>query len=145
MFVEAIETELGKEPRISLINPIALAFVGDSVFDLFLRTGIVLGEDVSPKMMHLHASHFAKAETQCRMVRGIWERLSEEERDTVRRGRNAKVNTIPKHAQIVEYKMATGFEALLGSLYLQKQQERLWEILSMAMEVAGEDETWKNR
>ena len=62
MFVEAIETELGKEPRISLINPIALAFVGDSVFDLFLRTGIVLGEDVSPKMMHLHASHFAKAD-----------------------------------------------------------------------------------
>ena len=79
------------------------------------------------------------------MVRGIWDRLSEEERNTVRRGRNAKVNTIPKHAQMVEYKMATGFEALLGSLYLQKQQERLWEVLSMAMEVAGEDETWKNR
>ena len=146
MFVERTEEQLKESPNIRLIAPIALAFVGDTVFDLFLRTHIVLEEHTSPKNMHLHASQYAKAETQARMIRGIWEHLSEEEQDVVRRGRNAKVNTIPKHAQVVDYKMATGFESLLGTLYLQKKEDRLWEILNMAMDVVqGQKESEDGR
>lgn len=137
MFVERTEKELSEIQPLRLITPVALAFIGDTVFDLYLRTHIVLEEHTAIKNMHLHASHYAKAETQSCMVRAIWDELSEEEQETVRRGRNAKVNTIPKHAQVVEYKMATGFEALLGSLYLQKKEERLWEILNMGMKAVG--------
>ena len=121
------ELEISRDP--GLMTPIALAFIGDSVFDLFLRTRIVIGTDVSPKKMHLQASRFARAEAQAQMVEGIWDTLTEHEQEIVRRGRNAKVHTIPKHAEVMQYKIATGFEALLGTLYLEQQDERLWEVM----------------
>lgn len=68
------------------------------------------------------------------MAKAIWDLLSEEEQDTLRRGRNAKVNTVPKHAEVADYKLATGFEAMLGELYLQKKEDRLWEILNLGMD-----------
>ena len=73
------------------------------------------------------------------MARALWNTLEEEEQDVLRRGRNAKVHTIPKHAEVADYKMATGFEALLGMLYLQKKEDRLWRLLCQGMEEVMED------
>ena len=139
MFVERTEEQMPEVPVLRQIAPVALAFVGDTVFDLFLRTRIVLAEKTSPKLMHLHASQYAKASTQAKMARALWDTLEEEEQDILRRGRNAKVHTIPKHAEVADYKMATGFEALLGMLYLQKKEERLWELLCQGMKAVMED------
>ena len=86
-----------------------------------------------------------QASAQSFMMRTMQQHLTEEEHAVYRRGRNSRTVSPAKNQSVTDYRRATGFEALLGSLYLQKQQERLWEILSMAMEVAGEDETWKNR
>ena len=134
MFVERTEKILENIQPTRQIAPVALAFLGDTVFDLFLRTRIVMEEKTSPKNMHLHAAQYAKAQTQARMAKAIWDLLSEEEQDTLRRGRTAKVNTVPKHAEVADYKMATGFEAMLGELYLQKKEDRLWEILNLGMD-----------
>ena len=134
MFVDRVEEQIEEVPELRQIGPVALAFLGDTVFDLFLRTKIVLTERTSPKGMHLHASQFARAGAQARM-----DRLSEEEQDTLRRGRNAKVHTIPKHAEVADYKMATGFEAMLGMLYLQKKEDRLWELLCQGMAAIMEE------
>lgn len=139
MFVEKTEEQMQEVPVLRQISPVALAFVGDTVFDLFLRTRIVLAEKTSPKQMHFHASQYAKASTQARMARALWNTLEEEEQDVLRRGRNAKVHTIPKHAEVADYKMATGFEALLGMLYLQKKEDRLWRLLCQGMEEVMED------
>lgn len=138
MFVERTEEILEGVQPTRQIAPVALAFLGDTVFDLFLRTRIVMEENTSPKNMHLHAARYAKAQTQARMAKAIWNCLSEEELDTLRRGRNAKVNTVPKHAEVADYKLATGFEAMLGELYLQKKEDRLWEILNLGMDAVRE-------
>ena len=139
MFVDRVEEQIEEVPELRQIGPVALAFLGDTVFDLFLRTKIVLTERTSPKGMHLHASQFARAGAQAWMARALWDRLSEEEQDTLRRGRNAKVHTIPKHAEVADYKMATGFEAMLGMLYLQKKEDRLWELLCQGMAAIMEE------
>ncbi len=146
MIVGHTEDELGITRDPGQIAPVALAFIGDSVFDLFLRTKIVIGTDVSPKKMHLKASHFARAEAQAQMVEGIWDSLTEREQEIIRRGRNAKVHTIPKHAEVMQYKIATGFEALLGILYLEKQDERLWEVMEAGYRyIAEKDEEHGDR
>lgn len=146
MIVGHTEEELGITRDPNLMPPVALAFIGDSVFDLFLRTRIVIGTDVSPKKMHLEASRFARAEAQAQMVEGIWDSLTEREQEIIRRGRNAKVHTIPKHAEVMQYKIATGFEALLGILYLEKQDERLWEVMEAGYRyIAEKDEEHGDR
>ncbi|MBQ5960102.1 MAG: Mini-ribonuclease 3 [Firmicutes bacterium] len=140
MIVRNTEEELGITKNPGQMAPIALAFIGDSVFDLFLRTKIVIGTDVSPKKMHLQASRFARAEAQAQMAEGIWNMLTEREQEIIRRGRNAKVHTIPKHAEVMQYKIATGFEALLGVLYLEQQDERLWEVMEAGYRFIAEKE-----
>ena len=134
MIVKNTEEELGISRDPGLMTPIALAFIGDSVFDLFLRTRIVIGTDVSPKKMHLQASRFARAEAQAQMVEGIWDTLTEHEQEIVRRGRNAKVNSVPHHADIAQYHAATGLEALFGWLYLLGRSERIRELFAALTE-----------
>ena len=134
MIVKNTEEELGISRDPGLMTPIALAFIGDSVFDLFLRTRIVIGTDVSPKKMHLQASRFARAEAQAQMVEGIWDTLTEHEQEIVRRGRNAKVHSVPHHADIGQYHAATGLEALFGWLYLTGKTERLSALFSCITE-----------
>ncbi len=122
-------------------GPIALAFVGDSVFDLFVRKRLVCSGVGRPKDLQRKASGLARAESQAAMIRYLFEELTEEEQDVVRRARNAKVHTMPKHAGVMEYKMATGLEALIGYLYLSGNRERLEWLLERCMEVPlGEKE-----
>ena len=111
------------------MHPLILAYIGDTVYDMFVRTYLVHTEEVSVHQLHTMAVSYVKAAAQSDTLLMIERFLTEEERDVVRRGRNAKSGTIPKNAEVAEYRRATGFESLLGYLFLTGQEERLVEIL----------------
>ena len=107
-------------------SPLTLAYIGDGIFDLVIRTVVVDKGNTSANQLHYHTSHVVKAATQARMIQYLRERLTEEEADIYRRGRNAKSHTMAKNATVSDYRNATGFEALMGYLYLTDQMERMW-------------------
>ena len=113
----------------------ALAFVGDAVFALFVRERLMNRVAGSAHRLHALSTRYVKASAQARIVHTIHDVLTEEEQAVYRRGRNAKSATMPKNADMQEYRVATGFEALLGFLRLSGRQERLDEILEMAAAV----------
>lgn len=125
---------------ISRMKPLALAYLGDTVFDLYIRSRIVLTREEAPKLMHTEAVQYVRAASQARMMKLIMEDLTEEEREVFRRGRNQKSLTVPKNCSLVDYKWATGFEALLGYLYIQGREERLYELMKLATERLAEEE-----
>ncbi len=127
---------LRKDPAqpVSQMNPLVLAFVGDSVFDLFIRSRLALQKNESAHKLHVKATGYVKAAAQSKIVAVVQERLNEEEMAVFRRGRNAKSGTIPKNADILDYRRATAFEAVIGYLYLLGRNERLLELLNMAAE-----------
>lgn len=116
------------------MSALALAFVGDSVFDLFIRTNLV-GSGKKVGDLHKEAVSFVKASAQAGILKELEPELNSKEKDIVRNARNAKVNTIPKHADIMDYHYSTAFEALLGYLYLSGNTKRLHEILHMAYNI----------
>ena len=117
----------------TIYPPLVLAYIGDAVYEVFIRTLLISENNNSVHNLHKRSIDFVKAKAQSNIVHRISSKLSTEENDVVRRGRNAKSNTIPKNADIKEYKYATGFEALIGFLYLKKDFERLMSILQMAV------------
>lgn len=127
------ETE-GQRLDIKRMKPLALAYIGDTLFDLYIRSRIVLTREEAPKLMHTEAVHYVKAASQAQMMKLIMEALSEEETEVFKKGRNQKSLTVPKNASLMDYKWATGFEALLGYLYVQGAQERLYELMRLAVE-----------
>lgn len=110
-------------------SPLTLAFLGDAVYELAVRTVIVEQGSRPPKELHLASSRLVKAETQSRMAELMQEELTEEERTVYRRGRNAHPATTAKHATTGDYRRATGWEALMGYLYLTGREERLLELI----------------
>lgn len=109
------------------LPPLVLAYVGDAVFELFVRTKLV----ASPAKLHkLHktAVKYVQAGSQAQIVHYLEPKLTEAEKEVVRRGRNAKGGA-PRHGDVVEYRYSTGFEALIGYLYLSGQEGRLLELL----------------
>lgn len=123
---------------ILMLNPLVLAYVGDSVYDTFVRTLLVFGGYGQVAKLHKMSIGFVKAKAQADILKKINESLTPEEQDVVRRGRNAKSSTIPKNADILDYRYATGFETLIGFLYLTGQIERLMEIIDMIIKVKME-------
>jgi ribonuclease-3 family protein len=117
------------------LSSLALAFVGDAVFNLFVRTMLV-GSGKKVRDLHRDAVNFVRASAQAGILRKIERYLTDREKDIVRVARNAKVNTVPKNAAIMDYHYSTGFEALLGYLYLTGQNERLNKILMASYELA---------
>ncbi|HCS75517.1 MAG TPA: Mini-ribonuclease 3 [Clostridiales bacterium] len=111
-----------------MMHPLTLAYIGDTVYDLFVRTYLIYTNDVPVHQLHKMSVSFVKAQSQSEALHKIEELLTEEEMHIVRRGRNAKSGTIPKNAAVTEYRWATGFESLLGYLYLTGQGNRLCEI-----------------
>ncbi|MEN6326066.1 MAG: ribonuclease III domain-containing protein [Syntrophomonas sp.] len=111
---------------------VVLAYIGDAVFELLVRNHIVASGKRKVKDIHLDTVGLVKAESQARVIRQIFEELSEEEQDIVKRGRNAK-STPPKNADIGDYHMSTGFEALLGYLYLKGDEDRLLYLVNKAL------------
>ncbi len=127
-------------------SPLTLAFLGDAVYELAVRTVIVERGSRPPKELHLASSCLVKAETQSRMAELLREELTEAERTAYRRGRNAHPVTTAKHATTGDYRRATGWEALMGYLYLTGQEERLLQLIQMGWErVQSEGTGGKNR
>jgi len=113
-------------------SPLALAFVGDAVLELAVRTHLVSGARKRMKELHLETVEVVKAENQARLVRLIYGELSEAEQDIVRRGRNAR-STPPRNVAPADYGLSNGFEALLGYLYLKGDDERLAYLIEQAL------------
>ncbi|MDF2801918.1 MAG: hypothetical protein K0S61_1821 [Anaerocolumna sp.] len=110
-------------------SPLTLAFIGDVVFDLIIRTYIVEQGNAPVNILHRRVSGLVKAPAQMEMYHKVEEMLTEEELAVYKRGRNAKSFTSAKNASITEYRIATGFECLIGYLYLNNQFDRVMEII----------------
>lgn len=120
------------------MSPLVLAYIGDAVYELHIRQFLVTQGVAKVNDLHREAVNYVKATTQAKLIHELEEELTEQERKIVKKGRNAKSGQIPKNTEIIEYRYSTGFECLLGYLYLSEQQERLEEILGKVPEmVAG--------
>ncbi len=109
-------------------SAVLLAYIGDAVFELAARTYVLLSGNRKVKDIHADTVQMVRATSQAEAIRQIFTQLSESEQDIVMRGRNAK-STPPKHANPEDYQLSTGFEALLGYLYLRGNKSRLAELL----------------
>lgn len=119
--------------EVNTMSPLTWAYVGDAVFELLIRTHLINKTRLKPHMLHIEAIKYVKADAQVEILRRIEKELSMEEKEIVRRGRNAQNHHVPKNATVEEYSYATAFEALIGYLYLTKQDQRLKEILDMCI------------
>lgn len=110
-------------------SPLALAYIGDGIYDLVIRSMIVGKGNTQANQLHRQTSQLVKAHTQSEMIEVLLPELSEEEMAVYKRGRNAKSPTMAKNATMTDYRRATGFEALMGYLYLENQMERMMELI----------------
>jgi len=121
-------------------SPLALAYIGDTVYDLFIRTKVLAKGNRHVTEMHKEAVSFVKAHSQSVSAYAIEEVLTEDELRVLKWGRNAKSNTTPKNADVTEYRMATGFETLVGYLYLSGEDERLSYLLNLSYDAVLNNE-----
>lgn len=127
------------DKEVSLLPPGVLAYIGDSVFELLVRRNIVDGGLRKLQDIHQKAISLVNATSQAELLREIEGLLTEEESNIVRRGKNTNIGTVPKNAEIIDYRLSTGFEALFGYLYLCKRQERIDEIWQEIMKRGKEN------
>ncbi|MGI6176095.1 MAG: Mini-ribonuclease 3 [Christensenellales bacterium] len=116
-----------------MLSPPVLAYIGDTIYDLFIRIYLVTNHPENAHKLHVRAIGFVSAPAQACAVYALMDKLTEQEQAVFRRGRNAKTFTTPKNASVADYHAATGFEALLGWLYLKDESARLLEILHLAL------------
>lgn len=122
---DQINQEFGvKEVDIKKYSGLTLAYIGDGVYDLIIRTLLVEQGNAPVNVLHKHSSRIVKAEAQAKLIHEVEMELTDEELGIYKRGRNAKSATSAKNASIIDYRRATGFEALIGYLYLNNQIER---------------------
>lgn len=125
--------DLLTEEDIKMMGPLQLAYVGDACYELMVRT-FLLKKDHSVNLLHRNTIKYVKAGSQALIVHKLDDILTEEEKIIVRKGRNAKTHTNPKNADFMDYKYATGFEALFGYLYLTRQDLRLEELFKFIID-----------
>ena len=125
-----------KEQDIRTYSPLTLAYIGDGIFELVVRTVLVGRKNTQAEKLHKAATKIVKAETQALMAEAIKEELTEEELSVYKRGRNAKAVSRAKNATMSEYRRATGFEALMGYLYLKGDMERMIDLIFSGIEKA---------
>lgn len=125
----------------ALLSPVVLAYLGDTVYDLFVRTYYVETTDQTAHGLHVRCASRVCAKAQAEGFFRAAPMLTEEELSVYKRGRNAHMGSVPKNAKIADYRTATGFEALLGYLYLSKREGRLAEIVRAALLAGGATET----
>ena len=134
-FRDCFEEALGfGEADIGSYSPLVLAYVGDTVFDLMIKSMVVNEGNRQVQKIHERASHYVQASAQSQMMRVIQPLLSEEEHAVFRRGRNTKSVTPAKNQSITDYRRATGFEALVGYLYLKKEYGRLVQLVKIGLD-----------
>lgn len=136
--IEAIKRDFDcREIDIRTYSPLTLAYIGDAIYDLVIRTIVVERGNTSANNLHKMTVRYVNAGIQAKMIEALQEQLSEEERTIYKRGRNAKSYTTAKNASVIDYRKATGFEALCGYLYLTGRQERMLALIKSAIERVG--------
>ncbi|WP_294390037.1 ribonuclease III domain-containing protein [uncultured Clostridium sp.] len=131
-----LRTKEFTEKEARLLNPLQLALIGDGVYELFIRNSILSNNlELSAHKMHVKAIGYVKAKSQSIIMHAIEDKLTENESYIFKRGRNTKSATVPKNADVRDYRMATGFEALVGYLYLIGDIERLEFIFNTALSI----------
>ena len=121
-------------------SPLTLAYIGDGIYDLVIRSMIVAQGNTKASQLHNHTSHLVKAHSQSAMMEYLLPVLSEEEEAVYKRGRNAKSPTMAKNASMSDYRRATGFEALMGYLYLADRFDRILELTVLGLDGLGKEE-----
>ena len=125
-------------------SPLVLAYIGDCVFDLIIKT-MAAGRGNRPvHKLHEETSRYVQASAQSFMMRSMQEHLTEEEHAIYRRGRNSRTVSPAKNQSITDYRRATGFEALIGYLYLRREYERLTELVALGLESMENNEGSKD-
>lgn len=124
-----------------LLNPLVLAFAGDAVYEVMVREYLIdNNREMLVHKLHKEAVSFVKAHAQSEFMKQLKDELTEEELAIYKRGRNAKSGTVPKNADVQEYREATGFEAVFGFLYLTRQKERLDSMFKKIINISEKDD-----
>ncbi|MBB6675028.1 Mini-ribonuclease 3 [Cohnella nanjingensis] len=129
-----IAPELPSGTPVHLLSPVVLAYVGDAVFEVYVRQRLVAGLTRKPHELHRAATRYVSAAAQARLLARWQPLLTEEEADIAKRGRNAKSGQPPKNADPGDYRHATGLECLVGYLYYRGERERLERLIGLAFE-----------
>ena len=120
---------------VRMYSPLTLAFMGDCVFEIVIRSIVVERGNRQAGSLHKIKSSVVNAKVQARMIEALMEELTEEERAVYKRGRNAKPHTVAQNASVNDYRKATGLEALFGYLYLSGQEDRILELTKRGLEL----------
>ena len=128
------------EVDVNQYSPLTLAYIGDSIYDLIIKTLVVNEGNKQVQKLHKRTSRFVQASAQSQMMRVLQERLTEEEHAVYKRGRNAKSVSPAKNQSVTDYRRATGFEALMGYLYFKKEWKRMLELVKIGLESLEESE-----
>ncbi len=123
------------EMELNTISPLVWAYVGDSVYELYIRTHLVNTTKLRPHRLHIETIEYVRAKAQSNILNKLKNQLTESEMEIVRRTRNTENHHLPKNAEIEDYKYATALEGLIGYLYLNGNQTRLQEILKLCLEL----------
>lgn len=135
-FKEMFELE---NTDIRTYSPLTLAYIGDAIYELVIRTILVEKGNTQVNKLHQRASKLVKASAQSAMIEKLKPYLTDEEMGVFKRGRNAKSFTMAKNASMSDYRRATGFEALMGYLYLTEQWDRMLELIKIGITEGEED------
>lgn len=127
----------GKRQMLESYSPLTLAYIGDAIYDLVIRTVVVGRANRPANILHHITVKYVSAGAQARIVTALQERFTQEEQEVYRRGKNAKPHTTAKNASPGDYRKATGFEAVLGWLYLKNEMERVLELVREGISAAG--------
>ena len=127
------------EIEVNQISPLVWAYVGDSVYEQYIRNYLVTNTKFKPHKLHIEATKFVKAAAQAKILQCLENDLTEDEKEVVRRTRNTKNHHLPKNSNVQEYMYATAFEGLIGYLHLTKNKDRLEEILNLSLKYILED------
>lgn len=133
-----------KESDVKQLNASALAYIGDAVLELYIREHLLTQGEVRPQSLHHRSTLYVSAKAQASVLHELTKRqfFTEEEQAVLRRGRNAKLGTIPRNTDVHTYRYSTAFEALIGYHYLLKHDERTNAIMAKLIEVV-ENPSWK--
>ena len=126
-----------KEQDIRSFSPLTLAYIGDAVYDLVIRTIVVERGNKAANVLYKTTVKYVNAAAQAAIIQAVLDVMTEEELAVYMRGRNAKSNTMAKNASVEDYRKATGMEALIGYLYLSNRFHRVLELVKLGMEKAG--------
>ena len=122
-----------EELDVNQMSPLVWAYIGDSVYEQYIRDYLVTNTKYKPHKLHIEAIKFVKAAAQAKILQQLENELTEEEKEVVRRARNTKNHHLPKNSNVQEYMYATAFEGLIGYLHLIKNKDRLEEILNLSL------------